>query len=413
MLICLFIFLHVLTLYSCSHINIPPALYFDQKLFYRDNLMKCMFIDYSTLSVIVLEGVYHDSNYNISFCQKEFNYNTIIYNLINKEEELTITTFSFNNSHSSPSSLKPSTYTLTALLNNTPSPSSTVNIIITCNNNNNTNIIKEDSSHYNITIENNSFCKQHYYFQYTLYYNCGIFGYILIFLGLFTLLCGYANIKLTLIIYSMIFIFELVCETQNLLVYNFNFYINNYFFNITIALVSLILGLLVGCTFRGSVTFKKILLSYFLSKTCYLILYYSFFIKLPWSITHHFVFVLFIIGLFMLVFVFCVREKNKCEKLIMVIAIAVIGSYVVVFHGINLIGGGFPFEYVVLYAMKYNHIETNYYHNVVSIYNCLYCFIYFVVLILGGITVTSVGNYFSADEYNNAKQIISHSSIYE
>ena len=407
MLICLFLFLHVLTLHSCSHINIPPALYFDHKKFYKENHMKCMFIDYSTLRVIVLEGTYQHSNYNISFCQKDSNYNTVIHDSTNKDDNLTITQFTFNTS--SPSSFEPNTYKLTAL----STSSSTVNIIITCNNNNNTNIIKDDSSHYTITIENHSFCKQHYYYQYTLYYNCGIFGYIMIFLGLFTLLYGYSNIKLTLIIYSIVFVFELVCEVQNLLVYNFNFYINNSFFNIIIALTSLIFGALIGYTFTRSITFKKILLSYFLSKICYLILYYSFFIKLEWSITHHFVFVLFMIGLLMLVFVFCIKEKNKCDKLIMVLAIAVIGSYVVVFQGINLIGGGFPFEYVVLYAMKYNHIENNYYNSVISVYNCLGCFVYFVVLVLGGITVTSVGNYFSADEYNNAKQIISQSSIYE
>ena len=87
-----------------------------------------------------------------------------------------------------------------------------------------------------------------------------------------------------------------------------------------------------------------------------------------------------------IMFIF-VKENSKASTMVLRIAMDMIGSYLITFVGLNLIGGGLPFDFAVMYLHKYRNVEKTLYDNMASYRNCLWYFVVYIVLFVIGFIV--------------------------
>ena len=367
---------------------IPPALQFDDSIYFKnDSISNIIFIDYQQLIIYDLcynnESKFFDRNNNVTvtFCSKENNFSVEI-SLNNNSTSRKYTSFNVSfNTTTTPKSV------------NLTFPQDNLSLLFLCNNT--LNIPNEKNTIY-IQNENDIvICGRRLIFQYILYNQCGIFGYYLIFFGLFNLIYGYQNKRFTFSIYAIFFLIriagEIIDETSNF------FSSINSTIIIIILIVCFVLGSVFGYVLSPKFEYQKAILSFLVGDILYNFIFYGICVPSQLIDQNEFKVLLLVscIIFTFLIFFFFIKDEVKNEKIING-AISAAGSYLLLV-GVKYICGGIPLEQGLLLFQKtinnYNTLASDDKNILKNMKQWIYFFgfgISFLVLWLIGIVISNV-----------------------
>lgn len=317
---------------------IPPALQFDDSIYFnRGCKSNIVFIDYQQL---ILYDLCYDG-------KKQYtgNNNETIY-LCNGEDSI----IEFNNSK------KKYTNFNVSFGNETPVKSVKLtfgegneSLILFCNNNT-ANIIDDEHTKYIQSESDIVICGRKLIFQYILYEQCGIFGYYLIFFGLFNLVYGYQNKRFIFSFYSIFVLIRIageiideICSYQK---------IDSNTFVIVMLIICFVLGSVFGCVLSPKFEFQKAILSFLVGDILFNFIFIGISVPLGLIAKNEYKILLLvscIIITFLMVFFF-IKDEVKCEKIINVL-ISAAGSFLLLV-GVKYICGGIPLEQGLLLFQK-------------------------------------------------------------
>ena len=367
---------------------IPPALQFDDSIYF-DNTSKSniIFIDYQQL---IIYDLCYDENKNNTFSGK--NNEKVTFCLKKKKKSVEIY---FNNS----STLREyENFNVSFNKNTTPKSVKLTfpdnhSLVLLCNNE--SNILNEINTTY-IQNENNIvICGRRLIFQYILYNQCGIFGYYLIFFGLFNLIYGYQNKRFTFSIYAIFFLIRIAGEIIDE-ISNFLISINSTIISI-ILIVCFVLGSVFGYVLSPKFEYQKAILSFLVGDILYNFIFYGICVPSQLIDQNEFKVLLLVscIIFTFLIFFFFIKDEVKSEKIING-AISAAGSYLLLV-GVKYICGGIPLEQGLLLFQKtinnYNALALDDKNILEKMKEWIYFFgfgISFLVLWLIGIVISNV-----------------------
>ena len=368
---------------------IPPALIFDMSRYYNESsTINCLYIDYSSLRFFDLGELpsteERDNKTNTTF---QFNLCKFKHNNITSEIIMNGVSYNINNPFNI--TLIPKLNELTQINLSTKFDNKILNIIYNCSttSSDNSTIISINNNNDISLILNNENCKHLYGYRFYLLENCGIYGYVYIVFGVLCLLYGFAESYFLFIIYTIFVLFELSLEVFDTLSYFFFYFDEDFAYNL-LSIGCCIFGGIIGIICSMKFTYKKLIVSWFFGKVIYIIVFYL----LIMPLYKHNMFIAREITLVTslllsyIMFIF-VKENSKASTMVLRIAMDMIGSYLITFVGLNLIGGGLPFDFAVMYLHKYRNAEKTLYDNMASYRNCLWYFVVYIVLFVIGFIV--------------------------
>ena len=365
---------------------IPPALQFDDSIYFTNtSKSNIIFIDYQQL--IIYDLCYNNeikifdrnNNVTVTFCSKENNFSVEI-SQNNSSTKYNNFSVSFNRK-TTPKSV------------NLTFPQDNRSLLFLCNHT--LNIPKENNTTYILNENDIVICGRRLIFQYILYNQCGIFGYYLIFFGIFNLIYGYQNKRFTFSIYAIFFLIRIAGEIIDE-ISNFLISINSTII-IIILIVCFVLGSVFGNVLSPKFEYQKAILSFLVGDILYNFIFYGICVPSQLIDQNEFKVLLLVscIIFTFLIFFFFIKDEVKSEKIING-AISAAGSYLLLV-GVKYICGGIPLEQGLLLFQKtinnYNALALDDKNILEKMKEWIYFFgfgISFLVLWLIGIVISNV-----------------------
>lgn len=326
---------------------IPPALQFDDSIYFNNNSKSnIVFIDYQRLILYdlcyggqkIYIGTNETNNVTIYLC----NDNSIV--------ELYSPNVEFNTSNRTYTNFNVSfgkeigEKSVNLTFNETNE-----SLILVCNNNTK-NIIVDNFTY---SIQNDTgivIYGRRLIFQYILYEQCGIFGYYLIFFGLFNLIYGYQNKRFIFSIYAIFVLIrisgEIIDEICNYKKIDTNVFV------IIILIVCFVLGSVFGYVLSPHFEYQKAILSFLVGDILFNFFFSGIFVPTGLIAQNEYKIILLVscIIITFLIFFFFVKDEVNYEKIING-SISAAGSYLFLV-GVKYICGGIPLEQGLLLFQK-------------------------------------------------------------